>query len=45
MTLALVRTPDGWKIVHLHESVPFHMDGSQRAALDLEPQDMETTDV
>ena len=37
MTLALERRPEGWRIVHLHEFVPFHMDGSQRAALDLEP--------
>lgn len=26
-----------WKITHEHESVPFYMDGSSKAALDLEP--------
>jgi PhnB protein len=26
-----------WKIVHSHESVPFQMDGSFKAAVDLEP--------
>ncbi|MGA7881917.1 MAG: nuclear transport factor 2 family protein [Terrimicrobiaceae bacterium] len=26
-----------WKITHEHESVPFYMDGSDKAALDLEP--------
>jgi ketosteroid isomerase-like protein len=26
-----------WKIAHQHESVPFHMDGSYRAAVDLKP--------
>ena len=26
-----------WKIVHEHESVPFYMDGSDRAAIDLKP--------
>lgn len=36
-TFALARTPQGWRIVHEHVSVPFHMDGSERAALDLEP--------
>ena len=36
-SLALARTPEGWRIVHEHVSVPFYMDGSERAALDLEP--------
>lgn len=36
-SLALARTPQGWRIVHDHVSVPFYMDGSDRAALDLEP--------
>lgn len=36
-SVALARTPGGWRIVHEHVSVPFHMDGSERAALDLEP--------
>jgi uncharacterized protein (TIGR02246 family) len=26
-----------WKIVHEHQSVPFYMDGSYRAAVDLKP--------
>lgn len=26
-----------WKIAHLHDSVPFYMDGSYRAATDLKP--------
>jgi ketosteroid isomerase-like protein len=37
VTTVLARTPEGWRITHLHSSVPFHMDGSERAALDLEP--------
>lgn len=35
-TYALRRT-DRWRIVHQHESVPFHMDGSFLAATGLEP--------
>jgi ketosteroid isomerase-like protein len=32
------RKIDGrWLVVHEHVSVPFHMDGSERAALDLKP--------
>lgn len=32
------RKRDGWwEVAHQHESVPFHMDGSFRAAIDLEP--------
>lgn len=30
---------DGWKIVNEHDSVPFYMDGSDKAALDLIPKD------
>jgi ketosteroid isomerase-like protein len=37
ITLALARTPAGWRVMHEHSSVPFHMDGSFRAAIDLEP--------
>jgi uncharacterized protein (TIGR02246 family) len=38
-TTMVFARPDGrWRIVHDHSSVPFHMDGSFRAALDLEPQ-------
>ncbi|GAA4792144.1 hypothetical protein GCM10023200_29390 [Actinomycetospora chlora] len=36
-TYALRRTGATWAIVHQHESVPFHMDGSFRAAIDLAP--------
>lgn len=36
-TWAFRREGDGWKICHHHSSVPFYMDDSQRAALDLEP--------
>lgn len=36
-TLCCRREADGWKIAHAHTSVPFHMDGSFRAAVDLEP--------
>ena len=37
LTLGLTKTAAGWKIVHEHESVPFYMDGSFRAAIDLAP--------
>ena len=37
LTLGLRRTADGWVIVHEHESVPFYMDGSLRAAVDQKP--------
>ena len=36
-TLALTRTAQGWRIAHQHTSVPFYMDGSFRAAVDLLP--------
>lgn len=36
-TYVMARGADGWRIVHEHTSVPFHMDGSFRAAIDLEP--------
>ena len=29
------RTPEGWRITHEHDSTPFYMDGSDRAATDL----------
>jgi ketosteroid isomerase-like protein len=31
------RVDDRWLIAHVHESTPFHMDGSNLAALDLTP--------
>lgn len=36
-TLCLRQIHGHWLIVHTHESVPFHMDGSYRAALELQP--------
>lgn len=31
-----------WLIIHEHTSVPFYMDGSERAALDLQPEQSST---
>ena len=36
-TLCFRREGRGWKIAHAHTSVPFYMDGSFKAAIDLEP--------
>src|SRR5437868_15527165 len=36
-TLCFRREVGGWKIAHAHTSVPMHMDGSFRAAVDLQP--------
>jgi ketosteroid isomerase-like protein len=36
-TVGLRRTAAGWQITHEHDSTPFYMDGSDRAALDLKP--------
>ena len=36
-TLGFRRDIAGWIIVHAHTSVPFYMDGSFRAAVDLQP--------
>ncbi|MDQ6436954.1 nuclear transport factor 2 family protein [Mesorhizobium sp. LHD-90] len=36
-TLGLRKVGGTWKIAHEHESVPFYMDGSMRAAVDLKP--------
>lgn len=36
-TLGFRRTAEGWKIVHEHQSTPFYMDGSLKAAVDLNP--------
>ena len=36
-TFGLRQVRGAWKIVHEHSSVPFYMDGSVRAAVDLEP--------
>jgi PhnB protein len=37
VTVCLGRRDRAWKITHQHTSVPFHMDGSFRAAVDLKP--------
>ena len=39
LTLGLRRIDGEWKIVHEHQSVPFYMDGSFEAAVDLKPGD------
>lgn len=36
-TVCLRKTGDAWKVFHVHSSVPFHMDGSLKAAVDLKP--------
>ncbi|MFD5823908.1 YybH family protein [Lentzea sp. NPDC060358] len=36
-TVGLCRREGRWLVVHSHDSVPFHMDGSFLAATDLEP--------
>jgi PhnB protein len=36
-TVCLRRIEGEWKIAHEHTSVPFYMDGSARAAVDLKP--------
>lgn len=37
-TVVLTNTASGWRITHLHNSVPMAMDGSQKALTDLTPQ-------
>ena len=37
VTVCCRKTGDAWKIVHEHASVPFYMDGSYKAAVDLKP--------
>ena len=36
-TQVFAKEENGWRVVHEHHSVPFYMDGSFRAAIDLEP--------
>lgn len=36
-TMCFRKYDEGWRIVHEHTSVPFYMDGSNRAATDLQP--------
>ena len=37
-TLCFEREHGRWKVVHQHDSVPFRMDGTEKAALDLKPE-------
>lgn len=37
-TFGLRRVDDVWTVMHQHESVPFHMDGSFAAAVELTPE-------
>lgn len=37
LSLGLTRGPRGWRIAHEHDSTPFYMDGSFKAAVDLTP--------
>lgn len=36
-TFGFCKIAGAWKIAHQHQSVPFYMDGSYRAAIDLQP--------
>lgn len=36
-TIGLRKTGGQWRITHEHNSTPFYMDGSDKAALDLQP--------
>lgn len=36
-TLGLCQEGGSWKVAHQHQSVPLHMDGSNRAAVELKP--------
>ena len=36
-TFCFRKTNGKWRVVHEHSSVPFYMDGSYRAAVDLQP--------
>lgn len=38
-TIVLRRDGGAWKIAHIHESVPFAMDGSGKALLELTPEE------
>ena len=42
-TMGFRRTADGWRIAHDHSSVPFLMDGSERASIDLTPDGVSET--
>ena len=36
-TVCFRRIEGTWKVAHVHDSVPFYMDGSFKAAVDLKP--------
>ncbi len=36
-TVCFRKIERAWKVVHEHSSAPFYMDGSLKAAVDLEP--------
>jgi hypothetical protein len=36
-TVGFAKEDGGWKATHEHFSVPFYMDGSNKAAIDLKP--------
>ncbi|WIX86389.1 SgcJ/EcaC family oxidoreductase [Amycolatopsis sp. DG1A-15b] len=36
-TVCFSREDGEWRITHVHDSVPFHMDATMRAAVDLKP--------
>ena len=36
-TVCFRKTDGDWKVMHVHSSVPFYMDGSFKAAVDLKP--------
>jgi ketosteroid isomerase-like protein len=36
-TVCFRKEREDWKVMHVHASVPFHMDGSLKAAVDLKP--------
>ena len=38
-TVCFEKRDGAWKVVHVHASVPFYMDGSVKAAVDLEPEE------
>lgn len=37
LTFGLRKTGGAWQVTHIHESVPFYMDGTSKAATDLQP--------
>ena len=36
-TVVFRKEGGAWKVMHVHSSVPFYMDGSRKAAVDLKP--------